>query len=471
MNKQIHTLKYVIIDFSSAALTWIVFNLFRKRIIESALFGYDVKLEFTGILLFQTILIACFWLLIYSFSGYYHNIYRKSRLQEFSYTLNHVILGTIFLFFALILNDFVANYTDYYYSFIVLLGLQFVFTYIPRNIITSNTINRIRIGRIGFNTIIIGSNGKAIDIIKAFSGRSKSAGYRLIGFVNLDSHVNPNLEAISTHLGSFPEVLKIIDTYKAEEVIIAIETNEHSQVEKIISQLQQSSTAIKITPDLFEILIGKTELSLIEGIPLLHVSSEISPVWVKNFKYLFDKVFALLFLVILSPLYLFTAIGVKITSSGPIIYKQKRIGLHGKEFTIYKFRSMTNNAEINGPELSSFNDSRITRFGQFMRRSRLDEIPQFLNVLKGDMAIVGPRPERKFFVDQIIEKAPEFRLLLKTKPGITSLGQVKFGYAENLEQMLQRLKIDIIYMKNMSLYLDFKILIFTILTILRGDGK
>jgi len=235
--------------------------------------------------------------------------------------------------------------------------------------------------------------------------------------------------------------------------------------------LQQYPVTIKIIPDLFEILIGKTELSLIEGTPLLHVSSEFLPKWEQNFKFLFDKVFAILFILLMLPLYIFTAIGVKISSAGPIIYRQTRIGLYGKEFTIYKFRSMANNAEKNGPELSAVNDMRVTKFGQFMRRSRLDEIPQFFNVIKGDMAVVGPRPERKFFIDQIIEKAPEFKMLLKTKPGITSLGQVKFGYAENLEQMLQRLKFDIIYMKNMSLYLDFKILIYTILTIVRGDNR
>ncbi len=471
MNKQIHTLKYIVFDFLGASLAWIVLNFFRKKFVESSVKGFDVKLQIDGTFILITIIISSFWILLYFFSGYYHHIYRKSRLQEFSHTLIYSLLGVVFLFFAIMLDDVVADYTDYYYTFVVLLSLHFTLTYIPRNILTTSTIKRIRKGEIGFNTIVIGSNGKATEIIKAYAGKNRSAGYRILGFVSVYSQVSQELKSISKNLGHINDVEKIIHENKIEEVVIATESSEHSEIEKIISQLQQYPVTIKIIPDLFEILIGKTELSLIEGTPLLHVSSEFLPKWEQNFKFLFDKVFAILFILLMLPLYIFTAIGVKISSAGPIIYRQTRIGLYGKEFTIYKFRSMANNAEKNGPELSAVNDMRVTKFGQFMRRSRLDEIPQFFNVIKGDMAVVGPRPERKFFIDQIIEKAPEFKMLLKTKPGITSLGQVKFGYAENLEQMLQRLKFDIIYMKNMSLYLDFKILIYTILTIVRGDNR
>lgn len=471
MNKRVHTIKYIVFDFIGAALAWILFNFFRKRFIESALYGTDIHLSINKILIISTFLVASFWILLYYFSGYYFNVYRKSRLQELSHTLVFTIIGVIVLFFSLLLDDVISSYKDYYISFIVLFGLHFFFIYIPRNVLTSRTINKIRAGKIGFNTLLIGSNGKALEILKSFSGKRKSAGYRFVGFVNIYSNFNPELESECKRLGNFDNIEEIIAANEIEEVIVAIETNEHKEFERIITRLQRTSAAIKIIPDLFEILIGKTELSLIEGTPLLHVSTELMPVWEQNFKLIFDKVFAVLFFTIFSPLYLFAAIGVKLSSKGPIIYKQKRVGLREREFLIYKFRSMYQDAEKNGPELSSTHDNRITKFGQFMRRTRLDEIPQFFNVLKGDMAIVGPRPERKFYVDQIVETAPEFKLLLKTKPGITSLGQVKFGYAEDIEQMLQRLKYDIIYVKNMSLYLDFKILIFTILTIIKQNGK
>ncbi len=162
--------------------------------------------------------------------------------------------------------------------------------------------------------------------------------------------------------------------------------------------------------------------------------------------------------------------GVKLTSKGPIFYSHERIGRYGKPFIIYKFRSMYSGAEKNGPELSSRNDGRITPFGKFMRKSRLDEIPNFFNVLKGDMSLVGPRPERKYFIDQITKQAPHYLHLLKVKPGITSWGQVKYGYAENVEQMIARLKYDLIYLDNMSLYVDFKIIIYTVMTIIKRKG-
>jgi len=163
-------------------------------------------------------------------------------------------------------------------------------------------------------------------------------------------------------------------------------------------------------------------------------------------------------------------IGVKCTSEGPVIYSHERIGRFGRPFRLYKFRTMVVNAEKNGPELSSRNDSRITSLGKFMRKHRFDEIPNFVNVLKGDMSLVGPRPERKYFIDQIVQKAPEYRQLQKIKPGITSWGQVKFGYAENVDEMIERMRYDLIYVENMSLYVDFKIMIYTLITIIKGQG-
>jgi len=471
MNNRNHTIKYILSDFFSASFVWIIFNVFRKRVIESEVYGKIMPLELNFTLFYNTLLIAVFWILLYYFSGYYYKIYRKSRLQEFSQTLIFSILGNIFIFFTLLLDDIVAGYQDYYYSFITLLSLHFFLTFIPRSIITTRTIHRIRKGKIGFNTLIIGSGQKALDFVNSYSTKNHWGGYKFVGFVNVNNGLNEDLAKICRFSGTLNDLEKIVDENKIEEVIIAVETDEHKELETIIGRLQLCNTSIKIIPDLFEILIGKTELALIEGTPLILIAPELMPIWEKNLKLVFDKLLAILFLTMFSPLYIFASIGIRISSGGPVIYRQKRVGLNGKEFTIYKFRSMIVDAEKNGPELSSANDTRVTIFGQFMRRVRLDEIPQFFNVLIGDMSVVGPRPERRFYIDQIIEKAPEYMMLLRTRPGITSLGQVKFGYAENIEQMLNRLKYDIIYIKNMSLYLDFKILIYTILTVIKQDGK
>jgi lipopolysaccharide/colanic/teichoic acid biosynthesis glycosyltransferase len=194
------------------------------------------------------------------------------------------------------------------------------------------------------------------------------------------------------------------------------------------------------------------------------------PVWQVHTKRLIDIVGSTIAIIILSPIYLIISIGVKLSSPGPIIYSHQRIGRNAKPFTIYKFRSMVKNAETNGPELSSKSDCRVTSFGRFLRKTRLDEIPQFFNVIKGDMSLVGPRPERKYYIDKITAKAPHYAHLLRVRPGITSWGQVKYGYAENVEQMIERLKYDIIYIENMSLYIDFKIMIYTIKIIFQGKG-
>jgi len=183
-----------------------------------------------------------------------------------------------------------------------------------------------------------------------------------------------------------------------------------------------------------------------------------------------DMVLSIISLIVLLPLIIFLVIGVKMSSPGPVLYRQQRVGRFGKHFKIYKFRSMYHNAEENGPELSSKHDPRVTRFGQFMRRHRLDEIPNFINVLKGDMALVGPRPEREYFINKITEQAPHYIHLHKVKPGITSWGQVKYGYAESVEEMIKRLRYDILYIENMSLFVDLKILFYTAITIVKGRG-
>jgi lipopolysaccharide/colanic/teichoic acid biosynthesis glycosyltransferase len=227
---------------------------------------------------------------------------------------------------------------------------------------------------------------------------------------------------------------------------------------------------ISAIPSITDILTGKVKSTTIFGTPLLEVNQDVMPAWQQNVKQLMDIVISILALVILLPLSLALIIGVLFSSSGPILYKQDRIGRFGREFQIFKFRSMYHNAEENGPELSSKHDPRVTRFGQMMRKHRLDEIPNFLNVLRGEMALVGPRPEREYFIDKIIKTAPHYTHLQKVKPGITSWGQVKYGYAENVQEMIKRLRYDILYIENRSLFVDVKILFYTVITIVKGRG-
>jgi len=471
MNKRRQVLKYLIFDFLAAAAAWFLFYTFRKVVIESQEFDSEIFNNYSTRFYLGIVLIPLFWITMYYTNGYYKDIYRKSRLIELGQTLYISIIITVGIIFTLILDDEVANYKNYYNSILTLFGLHFFLTYIPRLILTTRTNHRIQNRKLGFNTIIVGSNEKACAMFTEMDSQKKSGGNRFVGFVNVLDRKSFLLSKYLDHLGHAIELTRIIDQQKIEEVIIAIETSEHDEIGKIINSLQGKNVMIKVIPDMYDILTGTVRMSSIYSAPLIQISHEIMPVWQQNLKRVIDVVVSFFGMIILLPLYIFLAIGVKMSSRGPIFYSHERIGQYGKPFTIYKFRSMYIDAEHNGPALSSKNDSRITRFGKFMRKSRLDEFPQFYNVLIGDMSLVGPRPERQFFIDQIVEKAPHYVHLQKVKPGITSWGQVKYGYAENVDQMIERLKYDIIYIENMSLYVDFKILIYTIKTILRIEGK
>ncbi len=474
MNRRREILKYVIADYLCSAITWTAFWIFRKLFIETEKFGVKVPLTFdTKFFLVALLLIPAFWIALYLLSGIYANVYRKSRIAEIKQLFVTGIIGVLILFFTLLLKNVIITYKSYYLSISVLFGLQFILTSFAHILITSITNRKIHRREIGFNTILVGSNNKAIQLYDDMQSQHVSSGNKFIGFVHVDAS-NGSTSELSLklkHLGEFENIHDIILKENAEEVIIAIESSEHKYIESIINKLSDTSTVIKIIPDMYDILTGSVKFSSIIDAPLIVVSKDVLEPKQVILKRVFDILSSLFCLIILSPVYLIIAIIIKATSQGPIFYSQERIGLHGKPFTIYKFRSMTHGAEKNGPALSSKDDSRITKVGKFLRKTRLDELPQFFNVLIGTMSVVGPRPERRFFIDQIIQKAPQYTHLHKIKPGITSWGQVKYGYAENVDQMVRRMKYDLLYLENISFLLDIRILIYTVLIVVQGRGK
>ena len=464
MNARLLTFILIAIDWAFSCACWALFYYFRKTNIENDVFSVNATF-YLGILLVPVV-----WIFIYLLQGTYHNVRRLHRLKVINLTFIGTFFGVVILFFLLLIDDEITRYQQYYKLLFALFTIQFFLVLIPRFLIVSYIVKQIHARKAGFKTLIIGGSDKAVAIYDEIQELPKGIGLDFVGFINING-IDKLLEDRIEYLGHIDQVETILQEFHIEEVIIALESKEHDRIKTIISRLAAREVRIRILPDMYDILSGTVEMNNIFGALLLDVNSEVMPVWQRSVKRALDIVASLVSLLVFTPMFIVLAVLVKTSSSGPVFFLQERIGKNGRPFQIIKFRTMVVNAEASGPQLSSSNDPRITSIGSFMRKTRLDEFPQFYNVLVGDMSLVGPRPERQFYIDQIVKIEPQYLELNQVRPGITSWGQVKYGYAENVDQMLDRMKFDLLYLKNRSLSLDIKIMLYTILIIFRGSGK
>lgn len=459
--------KYVITDFVNASLAFLLFNIYRYYQITASYASLRQYLESDNLELEQFLIPMCmlgiFWL-----SGYYNRPFNKSRVTEFNTTFWSIVACSVFIYLLLLINDSTGEKQRDYHLILVLFGLLFGFVYAGRWLLTHRTLQQLRYRKWIYSTLIIGNSENGREIYDKLKRAGSVWAYDVIGFINI-----PGEHSVHDDMPSWEweKVEKICHEKHVDQIILAPEHIRDVQIMHLLSRLFPLDIPVKIAPDTLSYITANIHLNDILGIPFIDLTSPRISEFQKNVKRSFDITASVLALIISAPIVMAFAIAINRTSPGGVIYRQQRIGKGRKPFNIYKLRSMLPDAEVDGPKLSSNNDNRITTVGKIMRKYRIDEIPQFWNVIKGDMSLVGPRPEREFYIRQIIKKAPYYGLIFQVHPGITSWGMVKYGYASNVEEMVKRSKFDLVYLNNMSLSNDIKILIYTIRTVLKGSGK
>lgn len=445
-------------DFITINIAWTLYYIIR---VES---GWIPNMAPTAFII-PLAAVYCYWIIIFSFSGLYQHWFVRSRFDEFASVLKTISFGCFILFFLIFLDDAMSE-SRAISRFLILIYwcLMILSVGSGRILIRSFQMTMLQKG-IGLrNSIIVGS-GKRGKELESLVNKFPQLGYKLIGFISANEK-----DRNSKNLGSILSLKDAINVNKITEVLIALEENDKDKLFEIIRYCQAAEVHLKIMPDTYEIVSGLAKTNQIYGVPFIEVMPEIMPYGSKLFKRVLDVVISTALLLLLWPLLIIIVLTIKLTSKGPIFYTQLRVGRNSKSFKMYKFRSMVKDAEEYGPEWAGENDPRISGIGKIIRMVYLDEVPQLINVLKNEMSIVGPRPERPYFVEVLSKEIPYYYKRLSVKPGITGWAQIKHKYDSSLDDVKEKLKFDFYYIENMSLKLDFKIMVNTFLVIIFMKG-
>ncbi len=464
MNKNFEKPLILSTDFITINLSGIIFFMLR---VKTGWFDMLIMPE----LFIPVLIIYFYWLVIFTFVGMYRTWFAASRFDEISTLFKASFVGIFILFFAIFLDDYVHGVQAGTRILIFIYwGIFFVLVSAGRLLIRSFQ-RKLLINGVGRrNALIVGFNEKGKEVHDKIM-EHRALGIDVKGYVALNNGYEKQSYKDAAVLGSVKQIANLIDETSSKEVILALERDDHEMLIDIITKCEPKNVGMKIVPDLYDILSGQARTSQIYGIPLIDIMPQLMPEWEKRLKRILDVIVSLIILIISFPIIAIASLAIKLDSKGPVFFKQERCGLNNKTFKIIKFRSMVHDAEkMTGPVWSQKDDPRITRIGNIIRKLRIDEIPQMINVLKGEMSLVGPRPERPFFVEKLSEQIPYYKRRLKVRPGITGWAQVKHKYDESIEDVKVKLRYDLFYIENMSLRMDFKILFRTVFVVLFARG-